>query len=212
MEFFARNVRPVIILLGFLSSLMGTLGSFLFVEGQNGRLSALVDQKNAAAREIERLGKLAADYFMANQQGDLIYALGLQQSARKDVLGLIYQGNLLDRAEPVRNIIGALALAHQLDYRKTYDRYEKLNDAARKSLAFDTFVAVKSFEREVVERAQQRVSDLQLGLVPLQHQIQQSDVALRSRHLFMIVFASIGSFLLLVANLFEHRTKEKAPA
>jgi hypothetical protein len=72
MEFFARNIRPVIILLGFVSSLTGTLGSFLFVEGMNGRLAALSDRKNAAAREIERLGKLSADYFMANQQGDLI--------------------------------------------------------------------------------------------------------------------------------------------
>jgi hypothetical protein len=36
-------------------------------------------------------------------------------STRRDLLGLLYQGNLLDRAEPVRNMIGALALARLLD-------------------------------------------------------------------------------------------------
>jgi hypothetical protein len=114
-EVLQRVVRPFVILMGFLSSLVGTLGSFLIIERINVTIRALVDQKNGAGQEIEKLGALAGDYFMANQQGDLIYMLALQPGARQDLAGLIYKGNLLDLAEPVRNIIGALALAAPAD-------------------------------------------------------------------------------------------------
>ena len=50
----------------------------------------------------------------------MIFIQAQQGSARRDVADLIYKGNMLDRATPVRNMIGALAVAKQLDYRQTY--------------------------------------------------------------------------------------------
>lgn len=70
----------------------------------------LADRRNGAVHEIDKLGGFANACFIANQQGDLIYVLGLQDTARIDIIKLIYQGNVLDRAEPVRNLIGALAI------------------------------------------------------------------------------------------------------
>ena len=211
MELLNRIVRPSVIVLGFLSSLVGTLGSFLIIERVNASIRGLVDQKNGATQEIEKLGGLAADYFMANQQGDLIYMLALQPGARQDLAALIYKGNLLDRAEPVRNIIGALALARLLDYRKTYDEYEKLVDTAKQNTNFQAFTAVKMFERQVVEQAQDRVTKLQEGMMPLLRQISSAEAQLRRRQIFLITFSSVGAFLLLLANLFEHGRARQAP-
>ena len=50
---------------------------------------------------------------------------------------------MLDRATPVRNMIGALAIAKQLSYRQTYDAYEKLNDETRTNLTFENFTKLK---------------------------------------------------------------------
>jgi hypothetical protein len=205
----AGLVRPFVIMLGFVSSLVGTLGSFLIIERVNVAIRALVDQKNGASQEIEKLGGLASAYFMANQQGDLIYMLGLQPGARKDLADLIYKGNLLDRAEPVRNVISALSLVRLLDYRQTYGEYEKLVEAAQKETTFAAFMAVKMFERKMVQQAQDRVSALQVTLVPLQRQISLTEAQLRARQIFLIAFSSVGAFLLLLANLFEHTARAR---
>ena len=209
MEVIVRVVRPFVIVLGFLSSLVGTLGSFLVIERVNVTIRSLVDQKNGASNEIEKLGALANGYFIANQQGDLIYMLGLQPGARRDLAELIYKGNLLDRAEPVRNVINALALSRLLDYRKTYGEYERLVEAAQKDTGFGAFMAVKVFERRVVEQAQDRVLALQTAMGPLQQRISQAESQLRARQVFLIAFSSVGAFLLLLANLFEHGAKAR---
>ena len=207
MSFFARNIRPTIIVLGFLSTVAGTLGSFLLLEGPNARLRQLSDARSGAVREIDKLGALNNAYFIANQQGDLIFALNLQDSSRKEIGRLLYQGNVLDRAEPIRNVIGALAIARLVDYRKTYGDYERLSDAARASGEYGPFLAVKKAEREVIQQAQQRVESLQLGLGPLQTEASLVEATLRRRQAVLIAFSLAGACLLLLANLLEHKVK-----
>jgi hypothetical protein len=205
--FLVKYVRLFTIALGFLSSVGGTLGSFFLIEGLSGGVKELSNQKAAAVREIDKLSGLAQEYFIANQQGDLIYMLGLQDNSRKDIAQLIYQGNVLDRAEPVRNVIGALAIARILDYKQTYSAYEKLSDQARQSREFGPFLAVKKFEREVVTQAQSRVGSLQLSLIPLEQQINQLESQLNRRQRLMLAFSLLGACLFLAANLIEHKSK-----
>jgi hypothetical protein len=54
----------------------------------------------------------------------LIFILSQQEGARRELASLVYKGNMLDRATPVRNMIGALALAKQLDYRSRKSKNE----------------------------------------------------------------------------------------
>src|SRR5262249_38956748 len=142
--------------------------------------------------------------FIANQQGDLIYALSLQEGSRSDLVTLLYQGNLLDRAEPIRNLVAAMAIAGLLDYRKTYDEYERLNDDARRSADFGPYAAVKAYERDLVQLSQKRVADLEVTLGPTNRKITRAEARLRSRHQYMIILSSAGAFFLLLANLVEH--------
>jgi len=204
-DFLSRNIRPLILLLGFASSLTGTLGSFLLIDNLDAQPKQATDRRDGDSQEIDKLGTLAANYFIANQQGDLIYALSLQESSRQDLLALIYKGNLLDRAEPTRNLIAAESLSGLSDYTKTYGDYERLNDIARGSGTFEDYVAVKDYERNVVQLAQKRVQYLQLRLVPETQQINNLNRRLSNRRQSMIIFASAGAFLLLLANLMEHR-------
>jgi hypothetical protein len=202
----APMVRPFVIVMGFLSTAVGTLGSYFYVEPLNQQVRALTDRKDGAVHEIGALGALATEYFLANQQGDLIFALSVQGNARQDIVRDIYLGNMLDRAEPVRNLIAALALAGQLDYREVYGVYEHLNDAARQAPGdYPAFARAKAFEKDVVERAQKRVAELQLGLVPLGEQLTQAESELHTRQAALMAFSVIGAFLLLLANLIEHR-------
>jgi hypothetical protein len=203
-------MRVLILVLGFVLGLVGTLGSFFFIDTLNDDVEDLNNQRNAATQEIDHLGRLALDYFIANQQGDLIFALALQESTNPEILSLIFQGNMLDRAQPVRNVIGALATAGLLDYTATYGEYEALNDVARESGAFDDYVAVKAFEQAIVEQAQARVAELQLSLEPLQSDLSAAESRLRNRQQFMILLTSAGAFLLLLANLVEHRRSSAA--
>ena len=44
-------------------------------------------------------------------------------------------------------MIGALAVAGQLDYRSTYNAYERLNDETRANFSFESFTRLKQEER-----------------------------------------------------------------
>jgi len=175
----------------------------------NRELRQLGDQKAAATREIEQLQATTSEYFLSSQQGDLVYALSLQASARPDIVPLLYKGNLLDRATPVRNVIGALAMSKVLDYKSTYGQYEKLNDAAREELSFDRFMAVKVFERDVMQGATQRVAALYDIVATLQQRIEAAERKLASRQRVALALSVLGATLLLYANLVVAKSAEQ---
>ncbi len=138
----------------------------------------------------------------------MIFLTANQENARRDLAGLIYKGNLLDRATPVRNMIGALALAKQLDYRQTYDAYEKLNDEARSKFSLDNFLKVKQKEREIIAQGQQRVPILMTALFDLDKAININTQAQSRNRVIGLISSFAGGFLLLVANLIASVEKE----
>jgi hypothetical protein len=113
----SRRAKSIGLIGGFVFATLGALWSFLVVERLSEQARELANAKADVNRQIQSLNTLAAEYFIANQQGDLIFILAQQENARRDLASLIYQGNILDRATPVRNMIGALAVARQLDYK-----------------------------------------------------------------------------------------------
>jgi hypothetical protein len=74
---------------------LGALWSFLVVERLSEQAKALANAKADVHREIQSLNTLASEYFIANQQGDLIFILAQQENARGDLANLIYKGNVL---------------------------------------------------------------------------------------------------------------------
>ena len=186
---------------GSLITIVGTLWSFLVSDGLSQRAKELANQKAEASKQIQTLNSIAADYFIANQQGDLIFILDQEPNARPEIATLIYKGNLLDRATPVRNMIGALAIAKQLDYRRTYDAYEKLNDRARSELSFDNFTALKQREKQIIEQGQAMVPNLLNKSFELEKNINANAAAQKRQRMIGVVASIIGTTLLLCANV-----------
>jgi hypothetical protein len=143
LPFLSRRAKTISLIGGFLFATLGPLWSFLVVERLSEQERPLANVKADVHRQIQSLNTLASEYFIANQQGDLVFILAQQENARQDLASLIYKGNVIDRATPVRNMIGALAAAGQLDYRSTYNAYERLNDETRAELSFENFTRRK---------------------------------------------------------------------
>lgn len=200
-----RRAKTLSLILGFLFGVVGAVWSLVVVDRQGEEMKRLSDTRAELARQMESLNAIASEYFIANQQGDLIFMLAQQGNARADLGSLIYQGNLLDRATPVRNMIGALAMAKQLDYRKTYDAYEKLNAEARANLSWENFIKLKETEKAVITAGQERVPLLLNGMFELEKEINANGAAQKRNRLIGLVSSVFGNLLLLFANLIAER-------
>jgi hypothetical protein len=199
--FLSRHAKPVSLIGGFLFGVMGAAWSFFVVNRLGEEMTQLSNARADMTRQMQTLNSIASDYFIANQQGDLIFILTQQENARQDLSRLVYKGNILDRATPVRNMIGALAMAGQLDYRQTYDAYEKLNDETRASLSFDNFTRLKQAEKAIIVKGQERVPLLLGGLLKIEKAINENEAAQKKNRMIGIVSSILGNLLLLVANL-----------
>jgi hypothetical protein len=197
----SRRAKSISLILGFFFGVVGAVWSLIVVDRQSEEIRKLSNTKANFAHQIESLNSIASEYFIANQQGDLIFILAQKGTTREDIGGLIYQGNMLDRATPVRNMIGALAVAKQLDYRKTYDAYEKLNNQTRANLSFENFTKLKQVEKAIVVAGQERVPLLLNGVFEIEKKINANGAAQKKNRLIGLVSSVFGNLLLLFANL-----------
>ncbi|MCO6449583.1 MAG: hypothetical protein J5I90_02230 [Caldilineales bacterium] len=204
-RFLHGHAKSIALICGFLFAAVGAVWSLLVVDRLNDEMQRLSDASSGLSREIDSLNGIASEYFIANQQGDLIFILAQQGNARQDVAGLIYEGNILDRATPVRNMIGALALAGVFDYRQTYDAYAQLNDQTRAEPTFANFVALKQAEQAIIAQGQERVPLLLEQRFEMEKAINANAVAQQRARVIGVVASIIGSFLLLAANLIAER-------
>jgi hypothetical protein len=201
LPFLSRRAKTISLIGGFLFATLGALWSFLVVERLSEQARALANVKADVHRQIQSLNTLASEYFIANQQGDLVFILAQQENARPDLASLIYKGNVIDRATPVRNMIGALAAAGQLDYRSTYNSYERLNDETRAELSFENFTRLKQEEKNIIVKGQERVPLLLDQLFDIEKEINANEAAQQKQRILGLVTSVLGSSLLLFANL-----------
>ncbi|MBU3685401.1 MAG: hypothetical protein FGM25_03215 [Mycobacterium sp.] len=207
MSAFLRSRAKVIALIaGFLFSVVGTLWALLVTDRLDGQIQQIAGTRTANAVQIDRLQRLASEYFMANQQGDLIFIMGLQPGANRDLAASVYQGNILDRATPVQNMIGALGEANQLDFDQVYGTYLTLNEQAKENFTMETFSRLKGNEREIIMQGQERAFALAEENAGLD-QVQRAKQSQQSRNNVLGVLAAIvGSAALLAANLIVEKS------
>jgi hypothetical protein len=197
----ARYAKAISLIAGFLFGTLGAAWSFIVEDRLNEDMRQLSNARADMVAQVESLNRIASDYFVTNQQGDLIFLLAGQEKARQDLAALIFASNMLDRATPVRNMIGALALAGQLDYRQTYDAYVERNDAARASFSFETYTRLKESEKAIIEQGTNRLPGLLQSLAEIEAAINANRAAQQSNRVIGLVSTIFGSLLLLAANL-----------
>jgi hypothetical protein len=197
----ARHAKAISLIAGFLFGTLGAAWSFVFDDRLNEEMRQLSDTKADLVIQVDALNSTASEYFIANQQGDLIFLLAGQENVDQDLATLIYKGNMLDRATPVRNMIGALALAGQLDYRQTYDAYVELNEAARASFSLEDYTRLIETEQAIITQGTDRVPGLLKSLAEIEAAINANRAAQQDNRVIGLISSIFGSLLLLAANL-----------
>ncbi len=209
------SVKRLAILIGFLLTVIGALGPQFYVGPVEDR-AADVDQaaKTVSAR-IDNLRAAQSQYLLFQQMGVLVYALnatGVAASgtSQETTLNRLYQLSLLDRSSAVRQMLGELALARQLDYRETSDKYGALIAAARKDFALPTFQAVDDFETDAMSKADAWMAKMQQALFDAQRAKSDLDAEATRRKLQLLVVMTLGSTILLAANLLSEKPAASA--
>lgn len=200
--FLRRRGKLLTLIVGFLFSTVGALWALLVTDRLDGQIEKLGEQKSTIARQVTALNRFASEYFIANQQGDLIYMLKVQPDVNQDLAGRIYLGNLSDRRTPVNNMIAELGLEQQLDPAATYGEYKKIsaelladpNDEAK-------YWEVKTFEKKTIMQGQQRALELVDASNDIDRDLRSKQATQSLNHILAVLTAIIGSAVLVAANV-----------
>ena len=204
------SAKRLAILIGFVLTALGTLGPQVYVNPVEDRSGEADQAAKAVVARIDNLRGAQSQYLTFEQMGALIYALnasGLAApgSSQHDTLTNLYQLSLLDRSTAVRQMIGELAKAGQLVYRETSDKYGALIAAARKELSFASYQAVDDFETQTMKQANGLMDRLQRALLEAERTKGELDGLSARRKLQLVILTTLGSTLLLAANLMSER-------
>ena len=209
------SLKRLAILIGFLLTVIGALGPQFYV-GPVEDHAADVDQaaKTLSAR-IDNLRAAQSQYLLFQQMGVLVYALDATGvatggSSQETTLNRLYQLSLLDRSSAVRQMLGELARASQLNYREASDKYGELIAAARKDFTLPAFQAVDDYETEAMGKADAWMTKLQQALLYAQRSKSDLDALAARRKLQLLVVMTLGSTLLLAANLLSEKPAPSA--
>ncbi|MEI7915867.1 MAG: hypothetical protein WCH82_14070, partial [Mycobacteriaceae bacterium] len=155
--FLRRRGKLITLIVGFLFSTVGALWALLVTDRLDGQIQRLGEEKATITRQVTALNRYASEYFIANQQGDLIYMLKVQPDVNRELAANIYLGNLSDRRTPVNNMIAELGLEQQLDAEGVYAAYKKaFDDLLASPDSEEKWLDVKIFEKKTITQGQNR--------------------------------------------------------
>jgi hypothetical protein len=207
------NAKTISVILGFASTFVGTIWSFLVADRLSKEMSDLTDKKASIISDIGKMEAAASQYFVMNQQGDLIFILGHQPNVDTELAVTMYRGNLLDREVPIRNMIATLAIAHEADYRAQSDEYLALEKTTADKLSLTNYEDLKKLEKDIVERGQKLVDQRQKQFFEVSGQINSNEAKQTVAKIVGLVFTIFGAVLLLLANLIaDSRTPSHSKA
>jgi hypothetical protein len=209
------SAKRLAILIGFALTALGTLGPQFYVSSVEDRSSETDQFAKTLTSRIETLREAQSQYLLFEQMGVLVYALnasGLAAagSSQHDTLSNLYQLSLVDRSTSVRQMIGELARAKQLTYRETSDKYGALIATARKDVSLASYQAVDDFETQTMRQADALMARLQDSLLSAERTKVELDSLAARRKLQLIVIMTLGSTLLLAANLMSEKPAPQA--
>jgi hypothetical protein len=205
------SAKHAALLIGFGLTALGLLGPQVYVTPVEDQAAEVAVFAKTTAARLENLRGWQSQYLMFEQIGALVTALDVTGSAAPDstqshTLRDLEQLALLDRANPLRRMIGELAMAKKLVYRETSDRYQALIDAARKEMTPEALRAVNDFENAIVRQANDLMAELQKIAGDAETGKAQAEAIAAQRKLHLLLLMTLGSTLLLAANLLSEKT------
>jgi hypothetical protein len=198
----ATKLKAVTLVLAAGMSIFGSAGQFLLID----YWEDLARAKELEMRDIERrvatLRSTQTEYFNAQVQGNMLFALDpSDQTRNRGLVGKLYQLSLIDRAFPFRAILAELAMAKTFDFTTVNAEYKRLQEAASADFSFQNFTAVTMFERQALDQALDLQHKLQDRYFEVQNERSAAEATSDRRRVWLVGLTSIGTGLLLVANL-----------
>lgn len=201
------RLRAVTLVMAAVLSLVGSGGQFVLVDYWEDTAAARDTEIREIERRVATLRSTQTEYFNAQVQGNLLFALDpADQSKNRGLVGQLYRLALLDRAFPFRAILAELAMAGTFDFTTTNNEYKRLHEAASTSLSFDNFTAVTVFERQILDQALDLQHKLQDRYFAAQTEKAVAEQMADRRRAWLIALTGLGTCLLLGANLMTIRT------
>jgi hypothetical protein len=209
------TAKRLAILIGFVLTILGSLGSHFYVDAMQDRSAWFDQQSKDTVAKIDTLKNAQAQYLLFQQQTSLVYALssagfGATDNAARAQISNLYQLSLLDRSNAVRAMIGELARAKVIDYPETRNKYAALIDTARKDFSLATYTSVDDFERSTMDQANSLMSALQQNFLSLGQAKTETDRVVDQRKVTLLALITLGSAFLLAANLISTGKEEAA--
>ena len=200
--FLRRRGKLLTLIVGFLFSTVGALWALLVTDRLDGQIQKLGEEKAVIARQITALNRFASEYFIANQQGDLIYMLKVQPDANQDLAARIYLGNLSDRRTPVNNMIAELGFEQQIDAAGPYATYKTLFDELLANPNDEPkYWGVKTFEKQTITKGQDRALELVEASAGIDRDLRAKQSTQSINHVLAVLTAIVGSAVLVAANV-----------
>lgn len=198
----AKTLRAVTLVLAAGLSIFGSAGQFLLVDYWEDLASTREMELRDIERRVATLRTTQTEYFNAQVQGNMLFALDpADQSRNRGLVGKLYQLSLIDRAFPFRAILAELAMAKTFEFSTVNAEYKKLQDSALGDFSFQNFTAITMFERQVLDQALELQSKLQERYFQAQNERIAADATGDRRRGWLIALTSLGACLLLAANL-----------
>lgn len=207
-DFISQHSKSVALVTGFAFAVAGATWSFAVGDDLSSEAKRLTNQKAVLQQRIDRVSTAAHDYFVVNQQGDLIYLEGLS-TQQLELAAMIFRGNLIDRATPVRNMIGALALAGQLNYGEVYPAYERLNAAVRSTFNSEAYFALKEGEKFLIQQGEAYVPEALKQIAATDAQLAENAQKQKMNRIITQAASLFGALILLCVNLIGSWKQEK---
>jgi hypothetical protein len=207
------SAKRVAILIGFVLTILGSLGSHFYVDPIQSQSEGLDEQSKDAAAKIETLKNAQAQYILFQSQTSLIFALNVagfgsaEGQERTNIVNL-YQLSLLDRSVAVRAMIRELVTAKVIDYPQTRSAYEVLISAARKDFSLASYTNLDDFEQSTMAQADTLMSLLQQNYLSLGRAKSETDRIVDQRRVTLLALITLGSTFLLAANLLSTRQEK----
>ena len=203
----ARPLKALTLVLAAGLSIFGSAGQFLLVDSWDSMASKREIELRDIERRVATLRSTQTEYFNAQVQGNLLFALDPADGTRnRGLVGKLYQLSLIDRAYPFRAILAELALAKTFDFSTVNAEYKKLQAAASSDFSFKNFTAVTMFEREILDQALDLQHKLQDRYFEVQNERILAEATRDRRRAWLIALTSLGTCLLLGANLICGKT------
>ena len=202
------SAKPLTLVLATVMSLVGSFGSFLFIEGLDGISAARTSEMRDINTRIATLRTTKNEYFNAYVQTNLLFALNpAETSTNRGVTGQMYRLAILDRGFPFRAMMAEMAIAGVFEFKATNDQYRKLSEAARADLTLESYAALNGFERGILDKAHELQDKLQERYFVAEDEKTAAESEKDKRRMALAVLTALGTILLLAANLIVEKKK-----